>query len=370
VGTGSGGRGLAGAGGKGRPARTAGVRRRAGRRLVLGLLGMSLAGAVLAGVALGSVRLPLEETARILIHRLPLLGAVVTVDWPPTHEAIILDLRLPRVLLAAVVGAALSVAGGAFQGLFRNPMADPYVIGVSSGAALGAALAIAVRPRVDWFGLGAVPVAAFVGALGTVLVVYTLARRGRDVPVGNLLLSGVAVGSFLSALVSLVVVLRRRYLDEVVFWLLGSLAGRGWGHLAAALPYLVVGSAVLVSLGRELNALLLGDEEAAHLGVAVGPVRKVILAAASLLTAAAVATCGVVGFVGLIVPHLVRLVVGPDHRTLLPVSALAGAALLVAADLVARTVVSPAELPVGVVTALVGGPFFLFLLSRSRSGVV
>jgi iron complex transport system permease protein len=248
-------------------------------------------------------------------------------------------------------------------------MADPYVIGVSSGAALGAAVAIAARPQVDLLGMGSVSAAAFLGAVVTVFVVYHIARVGRHVPVGNLLLSGVAVGAFLSALVSVVIVFSRKQLTEIVFWLMGSLAGRGWTHLFAVLPYLVLGSMVLIYYSRDLNAMLLGEEEATHLGVPVERVKRTILAAASLLTAAAVAACGIVGFVGLIVPHILRLLVGPDHRILLPVSALGGALLMVLADLAARTVVSPGELPLGVVTAVLGGPFFLYLLRRSRRGV-
>ncbi len=320
----------------------------------------------MTGVAAGSVSLPLREVARILVHAVPWLGVGVTPDWPAAHEAIVLSLRLPRVLLGVVVGASLATAGGAFQGLFRNPMADPYVIGVSSGAALGAALAITLHPGVSFLGLGLVPFAAFGGAIATVYAVYAIARTGRDIPVSNLLLAGVALGALLSALVSVVVVFSRQHLEEIVFWLMGSLAGRGWSYLGAALPYLALGTGVLMLFTRDLNALLLGDEEAAHVGVSVETTKKAVLAAASLLTAAAVATCGVVGFVGLIVPHIVRLMVGPDHRTLLPVSAVAGALLLVVADLAARTVVRPGELPVGVVTAMVGGPFFLYLLRRSR----
>ncbi|HCJ10322.1 MAG TPA: iron ABC transporter [Clostridiales bacterium] len=334
-----------------------------------GVLAACLLGGALAAVGAGSVPLPAGEVVRILAHRLPWVGSGVVSDWPASHEAIILTLRLPRVLLACVVGASLAVAGGAFQGLFRNPMADPYVIGVSSGAALGAALAIAARPQVDLLGMGSVSAAAFLGAVVTVFIVYHIARVGRHVPVGNLLLSGVAVGAFLSALVSVVIVFSRRRLGEIVFWLMGSLAGRGWTHLSAVLPYLVIGSVVLVYHSRDLNAMLLGEEEATHLGIPVERVKRTILAGASLLTAAAVAACGIVGFVGLIVPHILRLVVGPDHRVLLPVSALGGALLMVLSDLAARTVVSPGELPVGVVTAVLGGPFFLYLLRRSRSGV-
>lgn len=352
-----------------RPTGRARARRASRRAAVLTLGGLAVAAGV-AAVAWGSVPLPVPEVARILAHRLPWVGKGITPDWPSSHEAIILALRMPRVLLAYAVGAALSVAGGAFQGLFRNPMADPYVIGVSSGAALGAAVAITLRPPADLLGLGAVPVFAFAGALATAFAVYAMARVGREVPVGNLLLAGVAAGAFLSALVSLIVVLSRRELGEIVFWIMGSLAGRGWTQLAVALPYLVGGAGVLLIRARDLNALLLGDEEAIHLGIDAERAKKTMLAAASLLTAAGVATCGIIGFVGLIVPHMVRLVVGPDHRSLLPVSALAGGLLLVLADLAARTVVRPGELPVGVVTAIAGGPFFLYLLRRTRSGVL
>lgn len=348
----------------------AGPARRVARRLALAVLMVLLAGAALLAVAAGSVGLAPAEVARILWHAVPGFGAGVTPDWPASHEAIVLSLRLPRVLLAMAVGAALAVAGGAFQGLFRNPMADPYIIGVSSGAALGAALAITLRPSFSVLGLGSVPAAAFLGAVLAVFTVYAIARVGNQVPVGNLLLSGVALSSFLSALVSLVVVLSRSQIHEIVYWLMGSFAGRGWLHLGVALPYLVLGAGVLLYHARDLNALLMGEEEAVHLGVAVDRVKRIILVAASLLTAAAVATCGTIGFVGLIVPHIMRLLVGPDHRSLLPVSALAGALLLVLADLAARVVVSPAELPVGVVTAFIGGPFFLYLLKRSRSGVM
>jgi iron complex transport system permease protein len=348
----------------------AGGPRRLGRGVVFAVLCLGLGLSGLGAVALGSVSLPLNEVARILAHAVPGLGRNVIPNWPDAHETIILSLRLPRVLLAAAVGAALSVAGGAFQGLFRNPMADPYVIGVSSGAALGAALALTAHPAVTAIGLSGVPLAAFGGALITVSAVYGLSRLGREVPIGNLLLTGVAAGAFLSAMVSLVIVFGRNHLDEIVYWLMGSLAGRGWAHLGTALPYLALGGTTLILLSRDLNALLLGEEEAAHLGVRVERTKGIILAAGSLLTAAAVATCGVVGFVGLVVPHIARLVVGPDHRVLLPVSALAGSLLLVAADLVARLAVRPGELPVGVVTALIGGPFFLYLLGRSRSGVM
>lgn len=345
---------------------------RARRRLASAALGAALAASGLLALGSGAVPLPFREVAGILGSRLAgLLGlrSGAGASWPAAHEAIVWSLRVPRVLLGMGVGAGLGVAGGAFQGLFRNPMADPYVIGVSSGAALGAALAITFHPPVGVLGLGSVPLAAFVGALATAFVVYSLARVGRDVPVGNLLLSGVAVGSFLSAVVSLVLILSRKNLDQVVYWLMGSLSGRGWTYLGAAVPYLVAGTATLLLLARDLNALLLGDEEAAHLGVPVEHTKRVILVASSLLTAACVAACGIIGFVGLVVPHMVRLVVGPDHRVLLPVSALAGSLLLVLADLVARTALRPAELPVGVVTALIGGPFFLYLLRRSRSGI-
>jgi len=284
---------------------------------------------------------------------------------------IVWRIRLPRLLLAFVVGAGLAVAGTMMQSFFQNPMADPYIVGVSSGAALGATAAIVLHWEVALLGLSGVPIAAFVGAVGATALVYGLSRRGGRVPVATLLLTGIAVGSVTSALASLLLVISpgtRDDLHVVIFWVLGSLAYRGMHDLAMIAPYVGIGLLTALLLARDLNALALGEETAAHLGVNVEGVKIALIAVAALLAAGAVALAGIIGFVGLIVPHIMRILVGPDHRALLPASALGGAVLLALADLLARTAAAPTEIPVGIVTSVLGGPFFLYLLHRRRQG--
>lgn len=327
---------------------------------------------MVASLTVGAVPIPLRIVAGVVLRAAGLSAATVhrllpSAAWSDVDATIILDMRLPRAILAALVGAGLALAGSAFQGLFANPMADPYIIGVSAGAALGAAIGIVFRLPDALFGFGAVPLLAFAGAMASVFLVFSLARvRGR-VPVTNLLLAGVAVSAFLAAVVSGLQVFHSQDLKEIVFWIMGSLAGRGWPHVAAVAPYVLLGAAVLMYYARDLNLILLGDEPAQHLGADPERLRRVVLVAASLLTAASVAMVGIIGFVGLVVPHMVRAVLGPDHRTLFPAAALGGAVLLTGADTLARSVLPPAEIPVGIITALLGAPFFLYLLRRSSS---
>ncbi|HEY3314690.1 MAG TPA: iron chelate uptake ABC transporter family permease subunit [Bacillota bacterium] len=344
------------------------MKTRAKQATVLGLLAAGLVASALLGTALGTVPIPLGETVRAILSHLPLVGPRLQGSVKETTAMIILVVRLPRVTLAALVGLALGVSGTAFQGLFRNPMADPYLIGVSSGAAAGAALGIALHLETTVATIGAVPLLAFAGATAAVFAVYRLARRGSRVPVTDLLLSGVAVGALLSALVSAVTVFSQRDLRQIVFWLMGGFSGRGWEHVIAAAPYILVGVGILAYHARDLNALLLGEEAAEHLGISVERLKRWLLVATTMATGAAVAASGVIGFVGLVIPHAIRLIVGPDHRLLLPASGLAGAILLILADLVARTLIPPSEIPVGIITALLGGPFFIYLLRRSRRG--
>lgn len=330
------------------------------RRWLAGLALVWLAATVLA-VGVGAVDVPPARILRLALAVLLGRGAPAGED---PEAVIVVQIRLPRVLLANLVGAALAIAGAAFQGMFRNPMADPYVVGVSSGAALGAVLALLLSLRLDFLGLGAVPVLAFGTAVATTALVYALARVDGRVPVAGLLLAGIAVASFMGAMVGLVVYLSGERLRPVVFWLLGSLAGASWADVLVLLPYLLLGLAVLGWHARALNALLLGEEQAHYLGVDVERAKRWVVAAGALLTAAAVSVSGTIGFVGLLVPHAVRLLAGPDHRLLIPATALGGGLLLVACDAVARTALAPAELPVGIVTALLGGPFFLWVLRR------
>lgn len=316
----------------------------------------------------GAVKLSPGQIAGMLASRLPVVQQWVAPTWSPAQEQILFQIRLPRVVLGALIGMSLSLAGAAFQGLFRNPMASPYVTGVSSGAGFGAALAMFFRWHGFFLGLSAVPLAAFAGGLATVALVYRLARVDGRLPVLTLLLAGIAVGSVLSAGISLLVFFSDEMVGSIVFWLMGSLSAADWARVQVMAPYAVMGSLPLLLSARGLNAMLLGEESAAYLGVDTEKLKRLLLAAASLLVGAAVAVSGIIGFVGLIVPHLARLITGPDHRVLLPASALLGAAFLVGADLIARVIIAPAQLPVGIVTALTGGPFFLFLLRRRARG--
>jgi iron complex transport system permease protein len=289
----------------------------------------------------------------------------VPVTWPPTSEAIVLDLRLPRVLTAMVVGTGLAVAGATFQGLLRNPLADPYVLGTASGAALGAAIAVLIPARGLVFEFGLLNLLAFLGALLSVTVVYRLSRMSALAPLTSLLLTGYAVGSLLAAGLAMAMYLSGTGLRQIFSYLLGGFDGTSWVRLAVAAPLIIGGSLLILLRARSLNGFLLGEEAAAHLGVDVRRERAILLGLASLVTAAGVAVAGLIGFVGLVVPHFVRLLVGPNARLVIPISALFGASLLAAADLVARML---GGIPVGVITAVIGAPFFLLLLRRARTG--
>jgi iron complex transport system permease protein len=337
---------------------------RAGRAASLAVAGVVVLLVMLvAGIVLGSVDIAPGTTVAILAHRL--LGLGVPVTWSPSTEAIVMDLRLPRVLTAMVVGTGLAVAGATFQGLLRNPLADPYVLGTASGAALGAAIAVIIPVRGLILEFGLLHGLAFIGALGSVTVVYRLSRTSPLGPLTSLLLTGYAVGSLLAAGLAMAMYLSGTGLRQIFAYLLGGFDGSSWGRLAVAAPLILGGSALLLLRARSLNGFLLGEETAAHLGIDVRRDRVILLALASLVTAAGVAVAGLIGFVGLVVPHLVRLLVGPNARLVIPLSALFGAALLAAADVVARLL---GGVPVGVVTAVIGAPFFLALLRRARTG--
>ncbi len=280
-------------------------------------------------------------------------------------EALVIELRLPRVVMAALVGMCLAAAGVLYQALFRNPLADPYILGVSSGAGLGAALAFVVGGS-GALALVAPPVAAFVLALGTIVLVAGLATRRGVMQTLSLLLAGVAVSYTLAALTSFVLVLQRQQLSRVVFWMMGGLQGATWPQCAVVAVMLGAGLAIPLARTRELDIMLLGDERAGELGVDVERTKRLILASASLMVSAAVSVSGLIGFVGLMTPHAVRLLLGPDHRLLIPASVLGGGVVMVLADLLARVVLAPVELPVGIITALLGGPLFVWLLVRAQ----
>ena len=326
------------------------------------VLGAGVAFVLLAGAAavtVGTSGIGVADAAAIILHRLTGIGAVT---WSAASDTIVWELRLPRVLTGLVVGAGLASAGAVFQALLRNPLADPYLIGPAAGASFGAVLALLLPiASVGWLGIGLVQAFAFVGGLATVLVVLAIARGRSGTPVVTLLLAGYAVSSLLSAGVAVLIFNSGERLAAVIGWLLGSLAGSSWPRVGLAVPLIVVSFSLLLLRWRGLNALLLGEAQAAHLGIDVEREKRILVGLAALATSAAVAISGTIGFIGLVVPHLVRLAIGPDHRLLLPGSLLFGAGLLVLADLGARLA---GGVPVGVVTALLGAPFFLWLLRR------
>jgi iron complex transport system permease protein len=320
--------------------------------------------ALLLSVAVGAVDIPLGALLRILASR---LGIPATVDWPRAHEIILISLRLPHTALIALAGAALAGSGAAYQGLFRNPLADPYLIGVASGAGLGAVAAMAISQPVGLLGLYTIPAAAFLGALLTVWIVYLLAYTGHAMPNTTLILAGVAVGSFATALTSFLMLRSQGELHRALAWLLGGTTTSGWNPVLVALPYILIGLGALLTCGHALNVLQFGEDQAQQLGLVVSRSRILIIAAASMATAAAIAFTGIIGFIGLIVPHLVRILWGADYRRLIPLSILGGATSLLLADVLARRLFAPQELPVGIITALAGAPFFLWILRRSQA---
>lgn len=319
---------------------------------------------VIIKIVLNQIAVPWPTGADDYSHQSFAVGiefvTLFSYNVPDTHSTIVMRIRLPRILLAALVGFSLAIAGTVMQGFFRNPMADPAIIGVSSGAAVGAVAAITL-PLAFPFGLE-LQIAAFVGGVMTAFAVYLIATEDGRTPVATLLLAGIAVQTFLGAVISYMLLRSGESLQEAVYWLMGHLHYASWSRvqvLFIVLPPLVL---ILLAYGRDLNVLLLGEEEAHNLGIEVERTKRILLAVSSVVTAGAVAVSGVIGFVGLIVPHMMRLLVGPDHRLLLPTSAIAGAAFLVGADTVARS--GPAEIPVGIVTAALGAPFFLYLLRK------
>jgi iron complex transport system permease protein len=318
-------------------------------------------------VGLGAVFIPPDTLIAILLERIP--GVTIPSDWPDSFRTILLSVRIPHTLLIALTGAALAGSGAAFQGLFRNPLADPYLIGVASGAGLGAVLVMALGWPVGGFGLYLVPAGAFIGAITTVLLVYNLARVDRLVPLTTLILAGVAVGAFASALTSYLMLRSDDQIYRAISFLLGGSTITGWKPVLAVLPYLIVGMGLLSLSGHTLNVLQFGEDQAKQLGLPVNSAKTFIIITASLTTAVAVSFSGVIGFIGLIVPHMLRILWGPDYRRLIPLSILAGAAALLLADMLARVLLAPQTLPVGIVTALAGAPFFLWILRRAKSEV-
>ena len=315
---------------------------------------------------IGIASISFEDANRILLHEILHLdinmeGISITRGWRRTAG------RLPRVVLGFIAGASLAICGSGFQGIFKNPMADPFVLGVSSGAALGASIGIVLHFDSGFLGMSGTTLLAFVGAFLTIGLVYNISRVGKKVPVSTLLLSGIAVSQTLSAGISVMMIMNQQSMDQIMFWTMGSLNGKGWNQIIMILPYVIVGILLLLTSCRELDIMLTGEDTAIQLGVNVEFLKKKVLFASSIITAAVISVTGIIGFVGLVVPHVVRMIAGPKHRTLMPLSLLFGGTFLIICDTLARSVAAW-EIPVGVITSLCGGPFFIYLLRKTKKG--
>lgn len=320
--------------------------------------------AMLLAISIGTVSVPIFDIVQII--GAGIFGfSMEQVD--PMYSNIVLNIRLPRVILSGLVGASLAIAGAAFQGLLRNPLADPYTLGVSSGASVGAVLTLFLNLSIPIIGPFTLPFLSIICSFMTILIVLLFAQKiDRSMKVETIILTGVIFSSFLSSFISLMIALTGEELRQIIGWLLGSVSMRGWDYIKIMIPFFMIGSLLLLVSTKELNAMSFGEERAQHLGVNVQRRKLLVLTAGSILTGAAVAVSGAIGFVGLVIPHLTRLLWGPDHRHLLPLSILTGSGFLILADLTARTIISPTELPIGVITSLIGAPVFAIILMRSK----
>jgi iron complex transport system permease protein len=345
------------------------IKRSSRWKLILAALIVVLVVTVIVSLNVGYASVSFSEILSILGKQIPFLnGSVNSASVSPITEAIILQIRLPRVLAGALVGAGLAAAGVIYQGIFRNPMADSYLLGASAGASLGYTVAVLyVTSALSLIGLGTAQIFAFIFALLTVFVVLFVSRVGNKIPITTLLLSGIVANIFLLSVETILELRSGRVLSGIVAWLAGGFSNIVWVQVWAVTPFVLIGIAITYFFTRDLNMLSMGDEAAQHLGVNTERVRQFLLVIASFITAAAVAISGVIGFVGLIIPHMTRLIIGPDHRILLPASAIVGAIFLVICDAGARVATGASELPVGIITALVGTPFFIYLLRRRKT---
>lgn len=340
---------------------------RARYSIVLIILSLGLIISIGFFAVIGTANINAFDVFKIVVSKIPILKSFVDIkDIPDSHQTIIWSIRLPRVLLGVLVGASLSMAGTAFQGMFKNPMADPYVIGISSGAALGATIAIVLGINITFFYMSSISIFAFAGALLAVFTVYNIARIKNKVPVTPLLLAGIAIGQFLTAIMSLLMVIYSNDMAKIIYWTMGGLAGKGWTPLLGISFPIIISMVLINFFARDLNIMLTGEESAKSLGVDVEKTKLYILILGTFMVSMVVSLTGIIGFVGLIIPHIARIILGPDHRILLPASALIGGIFMIIADTIARTIISPIEIPVGIITALFGGPFFLYLLRKSK----
>lgn len=319
---------------------------------------------VIISCCIGAANIKVSEAMSVIINKL--FNTNFDFDIKSSTQTIIWQIRFPRILIGLLVGGTLSVAGATYQSLLKNPMADPFVIGVSSGAAFGAAIGIASKIVFEFLGLSFTSILAFICAILVMVIVYKIAKIGNKVPITTLLLSGIAIGNFLTAFTSLIMIFAGDDLDKIFFWTMGSLSGKSWEQLFSILPYVIIGIIIIYYYTRDLNIILLGEDTASNLGVNVEKVKKILIVTSTVITAFVVSISGIIGFVGLIIPHITRMLVGPDNKRLIPMSFIFGAILLIVCDTIARSLLNQ-EIPVGLVTAILGGPFFIYLLKSKKS---
>jgi len=335
--------------------------------MILVMIGLLFLTIVIACV-IGSEPIPLTQSIRLLLNKIPLINHFINIeDIDIKIQNIIYIVRIPRILGAMLIGMALAGSGVVFQGVLRNPLAEPYILGISSGAALGATVTIVTGISFTFMGLTSISIGAFIGALLTMVVVYNIARVGLKTSITTLLLSGIAVSFLLQSLVSLMISLNRDQVEKIIFWTMGSLSSIKMSHIEVVYIPIIISLLIFLFFSRDLNVMLLGEESATSMGIDVIILRKILLVAASVATAFSVSISGIIGFVGLIIPHSMRLIVGPNHKYLTPTSLLAGAIFLIVSDTIARTIIAPGQLPIGVITAVIGAPYFIFLLYKNTS---
>jgi len=326
---------------------------------------------IIVATNFGVANISLKQTALIIMSKIPLANKFFPLGGIKyTSVIILLNLRLPRILLACLVGAALSVVGTSYQGIFKNPMADPFILGVSSGAALGATISMVFLKEVQYFGISMVAFSAFLGAMITTFIVYNIARVGTKIPVVTLLLAGVASNYLLSSIISLMMTFNRDNIEEIVMWTMGSFSTASWSDVILLFIITVPSIIFISTFSRDLNIMLLGEDSARSLGIDVNGLKKYIFVISTLMVASVVSVSGIIGFVGLIVPHVIRMIFGPDNRVVIPFSALGGAIFLIICDTLSRAILPPSEIPVGIITSIFGVPFFVYLLYKTKKKAI
>lgn len=321
---------------------------------------------------IGTANVTIMDTIKIVLSKLPIIGPKIDLsNISDSYKNIIWNIRFPRIILGVIVGFSLAVSGVTFQGMFKNPMADPFVIGISSGAALGASIAIILKTNIKYFNLGfsGITLFAFLGAILAVTLVYNISKVNRKVPITTLLLSGVAVGQFLTAIMSFLMIIFDNDMKKIMYWTMGSLSGKGWEPVVKLALPIVIAIIWIFTFAEDLNIMLMGEETAHSMGVDVEKTKRYLILLSTFITATVVSVSGIIGFVGLIIPHMVRMLFGPDHKILIPASGIIGGIFMIFSDTIARTIISPTEIPVGIVTALFGGPFFIYILKSKKKEI-